>query len=122
MSTAPTTPEKYLVAFVIQGDTMFKITADNIIQATGGAAGLASFDGVAKLKAAAALVELTNQHNERPEELRQMAREMAGEGMRLLARAGAGGRVVVSSSTAQTSSSSSSQMALAPVPVEVNLA
>ena len=40
MSTAPTTPEKYLVAFVIQGDTMFKITADSIIQATGGAAGL----------------------------------------------------------------------------------
>ncbi|MGB9418297.1 MAG: hypothetical protein WCB58_18435, partial [Acidobacteriaceae bacterium] len=70
MSTAPTTPEKYLVAFVIQGDTMFKITADNIIQASGGAAGLASFDGVAKLKAAAALVELTNTHNERPEELR----------------------------------------------------
>ena len=83
MSTAPTAPEKYLVAFVIQGDTMFKITADNIIQATGGAAGLASFDGVAKLKAAAALVELTNQHNERPEELRQMAREMAGEGIEL---------------------------------------
>jgi hypothetical protein len=121
MSTAPTAPEKYLVAFVIQGDTMFKITADNIIQATGGAAGLASFDGVAKLKAAAALVELTNQHNERPEELRQMAREMAGEGMRLLARAGAGGRVVASQSTPQTSSSST-QTVLAPVPVEVNLA
>lgn len=117
MSTAPTTPEKYLVAFVIQGDTMFKITADNIIQASGGAANLASFDGVAKLKAAAALVELTNTHNERPEELRQMAREMAGEGMRLLARAGAGGRVVVS---AQSSSSSSS--VVGPVPVEVNLA
>jgi hypothetical protein len=118
MSTAPTTPEKYLVAFVIQGDTMFKITADSIIQATGGAAGLASFDGVAKLKAAAALVELTNTHNERPEELRQMAREMAGEGMRLLARAGAGGRVVVSNSTQQ----GSSQSIVGPVPVEVNLA
>jgi hypothetical protein len=90
------TPEKYMVAFVIQGDSVFKITADSIIQAQGGAAGLASFDGIAKLKAAAALVELTNQHNERPEELRQMAREMASEGMRLLARAGAGGRVVVS--------------------------
>lgn len=118
MSTAPTTPEKYLVAFVIQGDTMFKITADSIIQATGGAANLASFDGVAKLKAAAALVELTNTHNERPEELRQMAREMAGEGMRLLARAGAGGRVVVSSSTQQ----SESQPMIGAVPVEVNLA
>lgn len=118
MSTAPTTPEKYLVAFVIQGDTMFKITADSIIQATGGAAGLASFDGVAKLKAAAALVELTNTHNERPEELRQMAREMAGEGMRLLARAGAGGRVVVSNATQQPSS----QPMVGPVPVEVNLA
>jgi|SRR5581483_7458767 hypothetical protein len=118
MSTAPTTPEKYLVAFVIQGDTMFKITADSIIQATGGAANLASFDGVAKLKAAAALVELTNTHNERPEELRQMAREMAGEGMRLLARAGAGGRVVVSSSTQQAESHSM----IGPVPVEVNLA
>jgi hypothetical protein len=90
------TPEKYMVAFVIQGDSVFKITADSIIQSQGGAAGLASFDGIAKLKAAAALVELTNQHNERPEELRQMAREMASEGMRLLARAGAGGRVVVS--------------------------
>jgi hypothetical protein len=118
MSTAPTTPEKYLVAFVIQGDTMFKITADSIIQATGGAAGLASFDGVAKLKAAAALVELTNTHNERPEELRAMAREMAGEGMRLLARAGAGGRVVVNNSMQQASS----QSLVGPVPVEVNLA
>jgi hypothetical protein len=72
---------------------------------------------VAKLKAAAALVELTNTHNERPEELRQMAREMAGEGMRLLARAGAGGRVVVS-----TQSSSSSPSVVGSVPVEVNLA
>ena len=113
MSTAPTTPEKYLVAFVIQGDTMFKITADSIIQATGGAAGLASFDGVAKLKAAAALVELTN------EELRQMAREMAGEGMRLLARAGAGGRGVVAGGSAERPQS---QSLVGPVPVEVNLA
>ena len=118
MSSAPAAPEKYLVAFVIQGDTMFKITADSIIQATGGAAGLASFDGVAKLKAAAALVELTNQHNERPEELRQMAREMAGEGMRLLARAGAGGRVVAS----VTSEAVSNPSPVGPAPVEVNLA
>jgi hypothetical protein len=116
MSTAPTTPEKYLVAFVIQGDTMFKITADCIIQATGGAAGLASFDRVAKLKAA--LVELTNTHNERPEELRQMAREMAGEGMRLLARAGAGGRVVAGGSAAPAANSPM----IGPVAVEVNLA
>lgn len=110
-----TAPEKYLVAFVIQGDTMFKITADSITQATGGAAGLASFDGVAKLKAAAALVELTNQHNERPEELRQMAREMAGEGMRLLARAGAGGRIVASAQGTEQATS----MVVGPVPVEV---
>ena len=117
MSSAPAAPEKYLVAFVIQGDTMFKITADSIIQATGGAAGLASFDGVAKLKAAAALVELTNQHNERPEELRQMAREMAGEGMRLLARAGAGGRTVVT-----VNASAPASPVIGPAPVEVNLA
>jgi hypothetical protein len=47
-----------------------------------------------------------------------MAREMAGEGMRLLARAGAGGRVVVNNSTQQASS----QSIVGPVPVEVNLA
>ena len=118
MNSIPAAPEKYLVAFVIQGDTMFKITSDSIIQATGGAAGLASFDGVAKLKAAAALVELTNQHNERPEELRQMAREMAGEGMRLLARAGAGGRVVTSPQSGEPATAT----VVGPVPVEVNLA
>ncbi len=116
MNSASAAPEKYLVAFVIQGDTMFKITADSIIQATGGAAGLASFDGVAKLKAAAALVELTNQHNERPEELRQMAAEMAGEGMRLLARAGAGGRVVA---TTTTSTFANEHVPASMVPVEV---
>ncbi len=86
-------PEKYLIAFVIQGDDVFKITADQIIQ-TPGTAGGASFDGIAKLKAAAALMDLTNRHNERPDELRQMARELVSEGMRLLARASAGGRIV----------------------------
>ena len=78
--------EKYLIAFVIQGDDVFKITADNIIHTTGTANGPA-FDAIAKLKAAAALLELTNRHKERPDELRQMARELAGEGMKLMARA-----------------------------------
>ena len=79
-------PEKYLIAFVIQGDDVFKITADNIVHTTGTANGPA-FDAIAKLKAAAALLELTNRHKERPDELRQMARELAGEGMKLMARA-----------------------------------
>ena len=86
-STAVTpAPEKYLIAFVIQGDDVFKITADNIVHTTGTANGPA-FDAIAKLKAAAALLELTNRHKERPDELRQMARELAGEGMKLMARA-----------------------------------
>lgn len=78
-------PEKYLVAFVIQGDDVFKITADNILH-TCGNAGEFAFQGIAKLRAAAALEQLTAIHNERPEELRKMAREMAREGMALLAR------------------------------------
>jgi hypothetical protein len=82
----PVAPEKYLIAFVIQGDDVFKITADNIIHTTGTANGPA-FDAIAKLKAAAALLELTNRHKERPDELRQMARELANEGMKLMARA-----------------------------------
>jgi hypothetical protein len=41
---------------------------------------------VAKLRAAAALEQLTAIHNERPDELRKMAREMAREGMAMLAR------------------------------------
>jgi hypothetical protein len=80
--------EKYLIAFVIQGDDVFKITADNIIHTTGTADGPA-FDAIAKLKAAAALLELTNRHKERPNELRKMARELAGEGMKLMAAASA---------------------------------
>ena len=84
--TSNAAPEKYMIAFVIQGDDVFKITADNIIHTTGTATGPA-FDAIAKLKAAAALLELTNRHKERPEELRQMARELAGEGMKLMARA-----------------------------------
>jgi hypothetical protein len=88
-STQPAhVPEKYLIAFVIQGDDVFKITADNIIHTTGTADGPA-FDAIAKLKAAAALLELTNRHKERPTELRKMARELAGEGMKLMAAASA---------------------------------
>ena len=83
---SPQVSEKYLIAFVIQGDDVFKITADNIIHTTGTADGPA-FDAIAKLKAAAALLELTNRHKERPEELKKMAKELAGEGMKLMARA-----------------------------------
>lgn len=78
--------EKYLVAFVIEGDDVFKVTVDNVVQAPNGA-GSTAFEGVAKLKAAVALFQLTNIHNERPNELRKMARELAQEGMLLLARA-----------------------------------
>ena len=78
-------PEKYFVAFVIQGDDVFRITSDSIVH-TCGNAGENAFQGVAKLRAAAALEQLTALHNERPEELRRMAREMAREGMALLAR------------------------------------
>lgn len=84
--SSPQVSEKYLIAFVIQGDDVFKITADNIIHTTGTADGPA-FDAIAKLKAAAALLELTNRHKERPEELKKMAKELAGEGMKLMARA-----------------------------------
>ena len=87
-------PEKYLVAFVIQGDDVFRITADNIVQTPGGASDF-TFQGVAKLKAAAALEQLTNVHKERPAELHQMARELANEGMRLLARGGAAAKVAI---------------------------
>jgi hypothetical protein len=80
-------PEKYFVAFVIQGDDVFRITSDSIVH-TCGNSGENAFQGVAKLRAAAALEQLTAIHNERPEELRRMAREMAREGMALLARSG----------------------------------
>jgi hypothetical protein len=88
METTPpqsSTPEKYMIAFVIQGDDVFRITAESV-QHTQGTANELAFQGVAKLKAAAALMQLTALHNERPDELRQMAREMAAEGMRLLGR------------------------------------
>jgi beta-glucosidase-like glycosyl hydrolase len=88
----PQGPEKYLVAFVIEGDDVFKVTVDNVIQAADGA-GSVAFEGVAKLKAAVALFQLTNIHNERPNELRKMARELAQEGMLLLARASAAPRL-----------------------------
>ncbi len=78
-------PEKYFVAFVIQGEDVFKITSDSIVH-TSGNAGDQAFQGIAKLRAAAALEQLTAIHNERPDELRKMAREMAREGMALLAR------------------------------------
>jgi hypothetical protein len=78
-------PEKYFVAFVIQGDDVFKITSESIIHTCGHSAE-AAFQGVAKLRAAAALEQLTAIHNERPDELRRMAREMAREGMAMLAR------------------------------------
>lgn len=78
-------PEKYFVAFVIQGDDIFRITSDSIVH-TCGNSGEQAFQGVAKLRAAAALEQLTAIHNERPEELRKMAREMAREGMAMLAR------------------------------------
>jgi hypothetical protein len=93
MATPPQIPmpEKYLVAFVIQGDDVFKITADSILH-TCGNAGEVAFQGVAKLRAAAALEQLTAIHNERPDELRRMAREMAREGMALLARTSNGAR------------------------------
>jgi beta-glucosidase-like glycosyl hydrolase len=89
MTTLPpyaSAAEKYLVAFVISGDDVFKVTVDNVVQAADGA-GSVAFEGVAKLKAAVALFQLTNIHNERPNELRKMARELAQEGMQLLARA-----------------------------------
>lgn len=94
MATNPYTPaaEKYLVAFVIEGDDVFKVTVDNVVQAANGA-GSVAFEGVAKLKAAVALFQLTNIHNERSNELRKMARELAQEGMQLLARASSAPRL-----------------------------
>jgi len=95
MTTLPpyaSAPEKYLVAFVIEGDDVFKVTMDNVVQAADGA-GSVAFEGVAKLKAAVALFQLTNIHNERPNELRKMARELAQEGMLLLSRASAAPRL-----------------------------
>src|ERR1700690_4346225 len=80
-------PEKFFVAFLMQGEDVFKITSDSIVH-TCGASGEHAFQGIAKLRAAAALEQLTNIHNERPDELRRMAREMAREGMALLARTG----------------------------------
>jgi hypothetical protein len=87
MATLSQLPElqRDIVAFVIQGEDVFRITSDNILH-TCGNAGEFAFQGVAKLRAAAALEQLTAVHNECPEELRKMAREMAREGMALLAR------------------------------------
>ena len=57
-------PEKYFVAFVIQGEDVFKITCDSIVH-TCGNSGEAAFQGKwgAKLRAAAALEQLTAIHN-----------------------------------------------------------
>jgi hypothetical protein len=87
MATLSQFPEsdRNFVAFVIQGEDVFRITSENILH-TCGNAGEFAFQGVAKLRAAAALEQLTTVHNECPEELRRMAREMAREGMALLAR------------------------------------
>lgn len=107
MATIPpytATPEKYLVAFVIEGDDVFKVTIDNVVQAADGA-GSVAFEGVAKLKAAVALFQLTNVHNERPNELRKMARELAQEGMLLLARASAAPRLTTAPPPAAPESS-----------------
>ena len=79
-------PEKYFVAFVIQGEDVFKITSESIVHTCGNSE--QAFQGIAKLRAAAALEQLTAIHNERPDELRRMAREMAREGMAMLARTG----------------------------------
>jgi hypothetical protein len=87
-------PEKYFVAFVIQGEDVFRITSDSIVH-TCGNSGEQAFQGVAKLRAAAALEQLTAIHNERPDELRKMAREMAREGMAMLARTSNGAKSTV---------------------------
>ena len=95
MTTLPpyaSAPEKYLVAFVIEGDDVFKVTMDNVVQSADGA-GSVAFEGVEKLKAAVALFQRTNIHNERPNELRKMARELAQEGMLLLSRVSAAPRL-----------------------------
>jgi hypothetical protein len=78
-------PENFFVAFVVQGEDVFKITSDSIVY-TCGNSGEADFQGIAKLRAAVALEQLTAIHNERPDELRRMAQEMAREGMAMLAR------------------------------------
>ena len=101
------TSEKYLVAFVIAGDDVFKVTVDNVVQAASGA-GSAAFEGVAKLKAAVALFQLTNVHHERPNELRKMARELAQEGMLLLARASAAPRLATATPGLTTATPESS--------------
>jgi hypothetical protein len=77
---------RVIVAFVISGNDVFRVTADSIVQGEPGATDDA-FEGIAKLKAAAVLMQLTNEHRQRPQDLRRMAREIAAEGMRILAEA-----------------------------------
>jgi hypothetical protein len=85
-SHSPVLPPKDLfVAFVVQGEDVFKITSDSIVHTWGNSAE-AAFQGIAKLRAAVALEQLTAIHNERPDELRRMAQEVAREGIMMLAR------------------------------------
>jgi hypothetical protein len=82
-SHSPVPPPKDLfVAFVVQGEDVFKITSDSIVHTWGNSAE-APFQGIAKLRAAVALEQQTAIHNERPDELRRMAQEVAREGITL---------------------------------------
>jgi hypothetical protein len=78
-------PKEFFVAFVVQREDVFKITSDSIVH-TWANSGEADSQGIAKLRAAVALEQLTAIHNERPDELRRMAQEVAREGITLLAR------------------------------------
>jgi hypothetical protein len=118
-NVSPQVSEKYLIAFVIQGDDVFKITADNIIHTIGTADGPA-FDAIAKLKAAAALLELTNRHKERPEELKKMAKELAGEGMKLMARASSSIRAMPAPEPEEEMNTPETQANLAQVAAALN--
>jgi hypothetical protein len=81
-SHSPVPPPKDLfVAFVVQGEDVFKITSESIVHTWGNSA-----EAAAKLRAAVALEQLTAIHNERPDELRRMAQEVAREGIMMLAR------------------------------------
>jgi hypothetical protein len=85
-SHSPVPPPKDLfVAFVVQGEDVFKITSDSIVHTWGNSAE-AAFQGIAKLRAAVALEQLTAIHNERPDVLHRMAQEVAREGITMLAR------------------------------------
>jgi hypothetical protein len=84
-SPVPPPKDSFVAAFVVQGEDVFKITSDSIVHIWGNS-GEAAFPGIAKLRAAVALEQLTAIHNERPDELRRMAQEVAREGLTMLAR------------------------------------